>query len=338
MDKFQFEQRDVKYLIECVDTILKSKGIEENKYSVLAYRNEQGDLLGIDGGTVYNIFIREKRPIVTKKILGALKKSVEDYFKTASASEIAKLKGFSQDSFERWYKKLKEVVVLNDLEKKNKNKVDNGTLKLLSINTKLPVGEAVSRNGGQELIKSIILKFYQGIGSADYSIVWNLLSTTFQDKLPCKGNYKDFEKGFANTRGISEIHFLKTEQLSDILVECTVYYEVMISVFSCTELSSMQSCNGSDIEKFVDNYNILKEKIEEAGGKNFNSIPLNKLLEPTASEHIWFRCQLEPSILAQIFNIKNTMAIRRLVTCSCKFIEDKWLINDIRSHSAQAVR
>lgn len=190
----------------------------------------------------------------------------------------------------------------------------------------------------EEKVKSTIISFYENIGSGEYEAAWNLLTPEFQNRMPWQGDASRFVDGYTNTVGIKDVYIFNVVQRYPTVIDAQVYYDDEIAAYGSSELGALYSMTVADLDDFMQNVKRIQKKIENAGGQNFEKIELYKLFEQAASEYIWYKCGIKTSDISKAFPSRRTINVKRLYYCSCKLINDQWLINSIRGVMPQSAR
>jgi hypothetical protein len=103
MVKYGLDKQDVDFIFKKTKSILKYKGITEEKEGVLKFRNHIGKLMNLSGDTLYNQIINNPQPYISEKALNALEVSVVHFFRNAGKFEY---EGFSKPQFDKFYSKV----------------------------------------------------------------------------------------------------------------------------------------------------------------------------------------------------------------------------------------
>lgn len=194
-------------------------------------------------------------------------------------------------------------------------------------------------SGAQEDdVRFLIADFYEKISAGEYREAWELLTPEFQNRIPWNGDVSRFVEGYTNTTFAKDVMVFNVVKRFPTLIEAQVYYQDEIAAYTSPDLSSLFSMTVADIDDFVKNIRYIQKRIEDNGGKNFEKLELYKLFEQGASEYIWYKCGIKPADIPNVFPARRTISVRRFYYCSCKLINDKWLINGIRGMFIESAR
>lgn len=171
--------------------------------------------------------------------------------------------------------------------------------------------------------------FYDLLSTKEFEGAWSLLSPNFQNRDAWKGEFKQFELGYNNFRGVKNCNVFNPSYRSNSVIECLVYYEDEIERHVINEIISIENMLIDDLDEFVHCINSINKKLSSLDGANIKKLPLQKLFDPTVSEFIWYTNKISPDKFREQFPMKKTIWVKRLYVCTCVKIGDKWLIDRI---------
>lgn len=174
-----------------------------------------------------------------------------------------------------------------------------------------------------------VRRFYDLLSTKEFEGAWSLLSPNFQNRDAWKGEFKQFELGYNNFRGVKNCNVFNPSYRSNSVIECLVYYEDEIERHVINEIISIENMLIDDLDEFVHSINSINKKLSSLDGANIKKLPLQKLFDPTVSEFIWYTNKISPDKFRERFPMKKTIWVKRLYVCSCVKIGDKWLIDRI---------
>ncbi|MCY1479230.1 hypothetical protein D3C87_297760 [compost metagenome] len=180
--------------------------------------------------------------------------------------------------------------------------------------------------------------FYDNINSGDYKEAWNALSPIMQNKKPWLGDFEKFRIGYLNTSRLHNIVVLQTQQPRPNTLECKVFYDDEINAYTSKELRILDILTVDDLEVFIDQVKKLIKIFKDKGLSGFENVELHKLFDPDASEYIWYKANFPTEKLKDIFPIQKHITVRRVQECTCIFVRDSWLINEITSIKSYSIR
>lgn len=193
----------------------------------------------------------------------------------------------------------------------------------------------------QELGKAIcilIKSFYAELTCKNFSNAWEMLTEDFQNRLPWKGNYGEFEKGYVNSGSKKNVHVFDINHIQPSIVEAKVFYEDEIALPHSHLTEAIRAMTLGNIDDYVSMTRNLGDMINNNGGKNFENIELYKTFEPNAPEYIWYKCGINPQDIEKIFPFRKTIVVNRLYKFTCKCEKGCWKIFSIRGIPVQSER
>ncbi len=310
----------------------------------MSYKHASKTLLKFGPTGVFNAALAEKfKPDLPKLAFKTFNSLAKDFqlFLTETKVKLSRFPGLRDDDFKNFkiqmnarfdeFYRFREKGVLDKCEQRSKIK-----------QTSLDAESAKSEfQGGQQNspllpFQQLALKFYENISSRDYKDAWNLLDDAVKNRPAWKGNFEMFERGYMNTTALKNIQVLKSDEISRGLYKVKIYYQDIVSLFVCTELTMLQLCYGQNLKNLETYYEQLKRKVLENGGIGFEKIPLTLLLQPNASELIWYKCQIPQDKLYSVFDNRKILKTNRVVNIVCKSIDGSPKIVDIVKEAVSA--
>lgn len=183
-----------------------------------------------------------------------------------------------------------------------------------------------------------VRSFYDNINSLNYYESWKILSPIKQNQKPWLGEFDKFSIGYQNTVSVRNVVVLFANQPSDNTVDCKIFYDDEINIYTSDELHNFSLMTVEQIDLFAAKVKQLQKGFEEKGFKEFGNITLQKLFDPSASEYIWYTCNFPADQLDKIFPSRTHVIVRRVLECRCILVKDEWLINDIRSIKSYSIQ
>lgn len=234
------------------------------------------------------------------------------------------------DKVKLLYKRFREKYVA-EIEIEKKRKEENDDVIYSASNQLQQINKISPSNLELSEATATVYTFYDNLNIGNYKEAWDVLSPIKQNEDPWLGDFEKFRIEYKNTNRRRNILVLQTNQPRPNIVECKVFYDDEIDVHTSKELHLLDILTVNDIDVFKDQIRNIEKAFEDEGLQGFGNIEIHKLFDPNASAYISYKTNLPPDKFKKIFPVKKSMTVRRIQECTCMYVRDSWLVNEIKS-------
>jgi hypothetical protein len=207
----------------------------------------------------------------------------------------------------------------------------------ITNNGSFPLDQSAPKNNDLMEAKNIVYSFYSYISTYKLKEAWELLSDRFKNRA-WKNEFKDFERGYVNTRQLRGIHVFNEKIENMDQVEGLLFYEDEVEAYEAPELSAAQACKLDDLEYFCAQVNRFLQKLKESSVSNPGHLPIKMLFEKSASEYVLYKCDIKEQFRDTVFSTKKSFTASRLIKFHCIKQNGEFKISALRPVKTAAIR